>query len=486
MSVIDNSKIEQKSRSPKVYKAHKIAIFYNLKPVLFVLLLPIIKALINSLLRREINGFFLSESLILAVLFTYGVLKWRNFSISITDNLVKVSSGLFLRRTAEISVDKISTIQRVRTLPDRIFGSTTLTINTEAGRKGKADYKMRLCRVDADEIYNTLSGTTTAKTLKFSPLRVAVMSAAASSAFTGIILIVPAIKTAGNLLGTAIEEALIDRINEVSLINRLFPPIINTITIIFLSLYGVAVAVSFFRSVNFKVSIGSGKIEISNGLLTLRKISFKKKTVNCAVIEQAPLMRMCKRYLVRVGVGGYGDNKGNKGVVVPSAKRNEVHELFGAVFPNVQKPETLIRPSIKARPRFHFKPTIFTAIMLAVYIVLSDKFPAFDELIIFGGIIAAIVLVYYYTLAEYNARRSAIGISNIIYAKYTHWAATREMFCEADRIGIINITKWPLDRKIGTCNIKLTVRSENAESIRVKHIDYDEIKEQLSDFYKFE
>ena len=475
-----------KTQNKNSFKAHPITIFDNLKPLLLVLLLPLLKALINAVLRREINGLFLNEFLALAVLLTYSVLKWRVFSLKLTENTVQITKGLFLRRVAEIPISKISTVGMTTTLPDRAFGSATLRINTEAGKKGRTDYEIRLKRADALLVAEALSFESSAQTLKFSPVRVAIMSAAASSAFTGLIFTVPVIKTAGELLGTAIEEVLIDRINAVSLLNKVFPPIINTITIIFLLLYSVSFLVSFLRCVNFKATLGNGKIEISNGLLTKRRVSFKIKTVNCALIEQAPLMRMCRRYLVRVGIGGYGDNKGNKGVVVPSAKKYEVHKLFTALFPRVKVPDRMIRPSLYARYRFYLIPTVYTAVLIAAYLLMINLFPAFKDLINFGGVIAAVVLVYYFSLAEYNVKNSALAINDVIYAKYTHWAATREMFCEADRIGVINITRWPLDRRIGTCGIRFTVRSENAESIKVKHINYKEVMDRLSEFYHFE
>ncbi len=469
------------------YTAHPVMVLHYLKPFLFVLLLPLLKALIGALMKRQVNGLVLNELIISVVIIVYTTIKWKTVKITVSDTSVQIASGLLFRRFTEIPVEKISTIETIRYISDRIFGSVTLRINTEAGRKGKADCEIKLSRHDAEQIRTTLSKIETARTLKFSAVRVAVMAATASSAFTGLVFTVPIIKKAGDLLGTAIEEILLARINAVSeATNRFLPPIINTVTIVFVALYTVSFLISFFRCVNFHLRLGPEKMEIANGLITRRTITFKTKTVNSVLIEQTPLMRFFKRYLVRVSVGGYGDNRGNKAVVVPSAKKAEVNDLFCVLFPNVETSKRLIRPKLSSRHRFYFIPTIFLIISVAAYFVFSKLFPVFKALLAFAFIISVVILIYYYNLAAYNVKNSVISVSRILYAKYTRWSATREMYCEADRVGVIRITQWPADRKYGTCNIRLTVRSENAESITVKHINYNEIKTELCNFYNFE
>ena len=469
------------------YTAHPIMAVYYLKPFLFVLLIPLFNALIDALFKQEINGVLLNEIILASIISVCSVIKWRRFSVTVTDSRIIICYGLFFYRKVEIPKEKISSIQTLRHLTDRIFGSVTLRINTESGRKGKADFEIKVSVRDAESISAELFLKDAARTIKFSAIRVALTAAAASSAFTGLIFIVPTIKQSGILLGTAIEEIVLARITEASAaISRIIPPVINTVTIVFLLLYGVAFLISFFKYVNFKVRIVDGVMEIISGLITRFSIVFKIKSVNSAIIEQTPLMRFFGRYLVRVSIGGYGDNKGYKAVVIPSAKEKEVKTLFSEFFPNIQAQSELIKPHNRSRGRFYFVPTIFLLLCVAFYFVFRALFPVFDKILGFALIISLIVIVYYYNLAEYNFKNSAISISNVLYAKYTRWSSTRKTFCEADRVGVVCVTKWPTDRKYKTCNIRITERSESAESITVKHVPYCKIKEQLSKFYGIE
>lgn len=474
------------------FTAHPIQVFYYLKPTLFILMIPLFRTLVMAFLRREVNGLFLNEIILAALIIAYSVVKWRRFNLLLTNDGIIINEGLFFSTTAEIKRERISSVQKVRYISDRLFGSVTLRINTESGRRGKADFEIKLSCRDAELVCNELFLKTNQTTLRFSAVRVAIMAAASSSAFTGLIFIVPLIRQTGILLGTAIEELLLNRINQINeAASRIIPPAINTITIIFLSLYAVAFLISFFKYVNFNVRLTNGTMRITSGFLTRFDIVFKVKSVNSAIIEQTPLMRLLDRYLVRVSIGGYGDNKGYRAVVIPSARRREVKGLFESFFPNTQREKEKMKTSISIRPhkksksRFYFIPTAFLAVIFLGYLVLSNMFPVFSEILAFVLLVFTVIVLYYYNLAEHNYRNSEIRVSDIVYAKCSRWASTREMFCEARRVGLIHITMWPPDFRYKTCNIRLTERSEGAETIAVKHIQYDEIKQQLADFYGF-
>lgn len=467
------------------FRAHPAMVISFLKPFLFILLIPLFRALVQAVLKRQVSNLLLSELLLSVVIFGCSVIKWHKFNITIGQSHIFVFSGVFSRRQAKIPINKISTIDAIRYPLDFILGSVTLKINTEAGRIGKADYKIKLKRTDAEYIIQSFGGGKKVKNIKFSAVRVAVMAATASSAFTGLIIVVPIINQIGELLGTAISEILLERISSVSkALGNYVPPIVNTITIIFLLSYASAFLISFFKCVNFRVGFSDNKMKISSGIFAKRQVLFKTSAVNSICIEQTPFMRLFKRYLLRVGIGGYGDRKGDKAIVVPSAKHNEVKEFFSIFFPSVDISKKLIKPGPSSRMRFYFIPTIFLLVIVAGYGILLAIFPVFRELLVFALLVNGCIVVYYYNLAEYNVKNSAISISNIIYSKYTRWSATREMFCEAKRIGMIHITKWPADKRRGTCNVRLTVRSEDAESITIKHISYKELLEDIRKIYK--
>ena len=55
----------------------------------------------------------------------------------------------------------------------------------------------------------------------------------------------------------------------------------------------------------------------------------------------------------------------------------------------------------------------------------------------------------------------------------------REMYCTKERIGEIKITRTPADMAKGTCKVRLTVRSESADSVRVQNLAYAAVGKEI-------
>ncbi len=467
------------------YRAHPIMILTHLKPVLFVLLIPVFKAAVQAAIHNKIDGLFLNEIILFAVIVLYAIIKWKKMSIKIMRGQFVINSGLVLTKSAVIDIDKISTVETIRTPWDFIWGSTTVRVNTEAGRIGKADHEFKLKKWDAAELLKIMNGSENKKTVKFSAIRVALMAAATSSSVTGIIVAVPVINQAGKLFGTAASEIIIKQINDVSMhLSRFIPPAINAVTIIFLASYTLSFLNSLLKSINFRVRFGDGRLEVSSGLIRRKKICFKTRAVNDVSIEQNPLMRLFGRYMINVEIGGYGNLRGEKAVLVPSAKRREVKTHFAIIFPDIYTESQPLHPDNKSRHRFFVIPVVLTAVIFTISALLYHNLTIFRDLILFLTFFAFFVMLYYFDLAVYNIKNSAISISDMIYAKYSRWTKTRELYCTAEKIGMIHIVKWPADKKRNTCNIRLTVRSEGSDSITVKHVAYQDLRRQIENVYK--
>lgn len=143
------------------------------------------------------------------------------------------------------------------------------------------------------------------------------MAATTSSAVTGMIIGVPIINKAGKLLGLALDSILLNEINNVSgQVKSYFPPIVSAITLIFLLSYAVSFVYSFFKYINFKLFLEKDKLEVRSGFFVRSRTSFKKFSVNDVIIDQTPLMRLFKRYAMKVSVGGYGNSKSETAVLV--------------------------------------------------------------------------------------------------------------------------------------------------------------------------
>jgi uncharacterized membrane protein YdbT with pleckstrin-like domain len=92
------------------FKAHPIMIINLIKPYLFVLILPLIRALIQYLTKGEIDGLLALEIIAFAIILTIAVLRWRSISVSVNDRYLTVKKGLLIKSCAVIEVSRLSSV----------------------------------------------------------------------------------------------------------------------------------------------------------------------------------------------------------------------------------------------------------------------------------------------------------------------------------------------------------------------------------------
>ncbi|MBQ3817161.1 MAG: PH domain-containing protein [Clostridia bacterium] len=470
------------------FKVHPLFIFNTIKPFLFVLVLPLIKGVYQYLRYRNLSGVLSLEIISFAVILFIAYIKYRFTRILVYDDRISIRTGVLFIKETELPRSAISSVRRVQSLFDAVFGAVTYQINTEAGKRGKADFEFKLSKKSADYLSDYLYNTKNERTVRFSLYKLAFLAATTSSAFTGILISVPVINKLGKLLGIALNQVLFNRINEASgKMNKYFPPIVNMVTLVLLFGYIVSFVYSFLKNLNFRLSIREDMVKIKSGFLVRYSTVFKKRAVKDVTVEQTPFMRIFKRYSIKVSVGGYGGGRKENAVLVPCGKRTEISSQFSAYFPFLKSEGKAIRPkrSPLMKRRFLSLPMIYSLLTAIIAAILIIKFPPFGRLTLFVAFIAISVILYYTDLCLFNYRFGKVRLcEKNVYARSSIGFKTQEIYCPSENIGQIKITQYAADRKYGTCKLRLTVRSEGADSIKVRNLDYKRIIEEINKTFK--
>lgn len=467
----------------KDYRAHPLMILVFLKPFLFILIIPLVKGLVQYIISRRISGIISLEVAAFSAILAVAALKWHAFGITVSGDVMTVKSGVLFTRKSVINISRLSSVQTLKDPIDTVFGSVTYRVNTEAGAKGKADFEFKLKTSDSDELSRLLYGEEAKTVLKFPVWKLAVMAATTSSALSGIIFSVPIINKTGKLLGFALNSMLFDEINTVSeQVTTVFPPVVNAATLIFLLGYAVAFVRSFIKFLNFRIFLKNDNLEIRSGFIVRRRTQFRKKSVNDVRVEQTAIMRIINRFSMKVSVGGYEDSKNEEAIIVPCGRHGDIKRQFSLYFPFLTQDGKIIHASRnkKTRSRFLFLPILYTLITVVVCTALILLFPYFDRLVLFLGAVSLAVIAYYADLCLYNYRFGKIKLgSENVFAQSSKFMRTCEMCCSKDKIGKIKLIRYKADIKNNTCKVVITVRSESADSIRVRHLDYDTVKSEI-------
>lgn len=473
----------------KEFRAHPLMIIQLVKPFLFVLIFPVIKGVLQYFIKGEVTGVLTLELIAFAAITALAALRCASFRLVCGKNTVTINMGLILKSKSVISITKLSSVQTRQNPIDAVFKAVTYRINTEAGPKGSADFEFKLSLKDSKEVSRRLFGEKRPTAVKFSVFKVAVMAATTSSAVTGMIIGVPIINKAGKLLGLALDKMLFDEINNVSSkVQSYFPPIVNTITLIILLAYAVSFFYSLFKYINFKLFLEEDNLEVRSGFFVRSRTSFKKKSVRDVIIDQTPLMRLFKRYAMKVSVGGYGNSKSERAVIVPSGRRGEIKRRFSMYFPFLAPDGKLLhaRRDNRTKRRFLFFPTVYFIATVVLSTVLSLIFGSFSRLILFLTVVACCIIMYYAYLCIFEFRFGKLKMGKNVFAQTVKVFNTCELYCPRENVGQIKLIRNIPDIPNKTCKVVVTVCSESADSIKVRHLNYEEVKKSIAECYGIE
>ena len=452
------------------------------KPFLFVLILPVIKGGAQYLITGKVSGVLSLEAIAAAVVLLLAFLSFRAFRVSVDGEKMTLRRGFLLKTVAVIRKDRLSSVSAARGIADLVFGSVTYRVNTEAGASGRTDFKFKLRLKDAGEVSGLLYGEESGAFMRFGRRATAVFAAATSSAVTGLLVGVPVINNSGRILGIALSGILFNGISRASSrFDAYFPPAVNLLTVTLVAGYLLSFLISFVKTLGFGLSVGRDKIRIKCGVLTRQHTLFKKSAVNDVCIEQTPIMRPFGIFSMRAAVGGYGDRRGEKAVIVPAARYGEVKELLKDCFPGFYPDAEPIKPerTKKSAARFLLPARAYAALDVCVTALAAFAFPAVSRLFAAIGSAVMAVIAYYGCLCLVNRRRGGLLIGERVFASGSAGLTLRELYCAGKNLGEIKITRTPADRLLGTCNAEITVRSESADRIKVRNVSFSETLRQI-------
>ncbi len=470
----------------KEFRAHPFMILSIMKPLLPILLIPVARGIIQYIADRQITPILRMEIFLFLVIIVYGFFRWRAFRLICNEKSVTIKDGVLFTRQAIIPIKGISSVQSEQSPIDFIFRSVTFRVNTEAGSSRRTDYSFKLSRHNSHEVSALLYGVKKGEPIRFSPFKIAILAAATSSAFTGMLVGVPFLNNSARLVGVGVNE-LLDQINAVSnKFQAYFPPIVNTVSLILLGSFIVSFVYSFLRYINFRIFLDKDRIEVRSGFFVMMRTSFKKKSINNVKIEQTVLMRLLRRYSMRVNVGGFGEAKSESQILIPVGKYKEIKGMFSDYFPFLTPSGRQIKSfqGFIHENRYLFWAEIFFTALIVLCIIAILLFEEFSRLILFVTIVAALILLYYTYLCHLEYKTCNVRFGSTVFARSRKWLRSCRFYCSKERVGEIKLVRYPPDYLFfKTCNVRVVIRSEMNESILVKHLDFEDVKKDIYKTY---
>lgn len=472
----------------RVYRAHPLMILSLMKPYILFVVITVLGIVLKYLSGdRILNTSLISIGVFAFVLLT-AVIRTLCFRLILEEGTITVRKGFLLVKRATIDISNLASFRTRQNPLDVIFRAATVRINTEAGTKRRPDFEFKLSLKNSRTLTSVLYIDKTESKVRFSPFKVAILAAASSSSFTGLFIGVPIINCASQLLGVGLNRMLFDEINSVSTkFETYFPPIVNAASLVLIIAYAISFFYTLVKYINFKLYLCESSLVVKSGFFVRQTTLFKKSAINNVKIVQSPLMMLFRRYSMKVSVGGFSERRSASQIIIPADKHSGIREDLYKYFPFLSNEQEAVIPKrcASVRNRFFFWPTVCLLTVTIAAIICGLIFTDFGRFIFFLTTVAFSLIIIFAYVGLYGYTRGKLQMGDSISAQGSKGFTTCELYCSKENIGQIKITRIFADKKQNTCNVKLIVSSESADSISVNHINFTDAMKQIQNCYNF-
>jgi putative membrane protein len=273
-------------------------------------------------------------------------LSWYFTRYQVSDEHVRVNSGVLFRQQRQARIDRVQAIDVVQPLLARIFGLAELKF--EVADAGKSAMRLSFLHVDearrlraailaraAGVVIDPQRPTMVAEAPERQVLQLSPARIAGATVFSGISVALLA------LAAVMVAAALAGRTAVVLLA---FAPFVLAL--------GAAYWKSFTNDFNFRVALSPDGVRLHYGMLETRSQTIPPGRLQAVGISQNPCWRIFGWYRVHVNVAGYGADRrdhGGRTVLLPAGTLPEVMAVLGLVFPDpgVQDPVAVFTAGLR-------------------------------------------------------------------------------------------------------------------------------------------
>ena len=445
-------------------RPHPLYLYYDIKKWLWLLLLPVLRALFS---RQDTVSVILSsmrDVTIAAGLIMYSAIKWNRAGYSLKGGLT-LEHGLIVRRWLRVMASDAASVEIERSPLMWLAGGRRVRINT-AGLRRRADATIYLSAREAGVLAGSRS-VWRGRRVSSRVLPVLVLSASNSNAALGLLTVAPALRQAGQILGREVSGEVYGLINR--LISLGLPPLFDAIAHVLVLGWCYAFLRTFARTAGFTTERSGSRLHLLSGLITLRDIYIDCSRITSMELRQTLFMRLFRLHTVTITAAGYGREKGARPVIIPAARPRELCSALDTLLPEYPTCPATLHPPRRAVFGYVLPPLLFS---------LGSLFPLY-----IGGVWNMLAAVWFlagiwWLLVRLSGYfRAGFGVSSrAVTMRYTRGLALYEIHVPREAADCAWIIQAPWQRKSGICTVELRCFGEKRRRHRVRALPVEEAR----------
>ncbi|SEW42291.1 PH domain-containing protein [[Clostridium] fimetarium] len=431
------------------------------------------------------------------------LVKYLFTKYSIDDEKMIINSGLFVKKTMEIPLKAMTTVDLSQNLLFQIFQVYKIKADNSSQTNDtakQAEVVLALKKEEAFFVKGLLESKGDLKeqeeiiNQKDEVLQPVITCTATDFILLGVLQskLLYIITTFSAVFGggTYIFSILFEEVDPSALIEKvmsMFSPA-EGIAILVLVVYILgaisSAIVTVFRYFNYTVKNRKDALIVEFGLFTKKSYTLKKEKISGVTIKQSILMRVFGYCTVEVFIIGYGDSsEGNNkelSILYPIAKLNQVNHILNEILPDMSFERNYHKAEKKSLRYFFYCTRLFFVIGIIVGIsiestILHISTSAYIFEVI-GACVALLIITIISVFLEYlnsgiYANTKVVSICSGILAK-------KMTFIKTNQIESVSQSTNTWKKKRGFTTIKLGFLAPmRVSNIKAKNVAYKQFEE---------
>ncbi|MCQ4021481.1 MULTISPECIES: PH domain-containing protein [unclassified Ruminococcus] len=416
---------------------HLITVAEFLYRYAFLLIIPILQYLIvrpQGILEMFTTGGM--NVLLAAAVVVYAVLRYRCRNVRICKGKIIAEKGVFYRTKTVIYEKRLVGAAIRQGAITAIFGACTLCISTGEGRLSVVEYiRKRHMELPLLSVYGTV--------IRAGLFHSFVAAADATSALSGLLLIIPFLRKTAPVIGGALSEGFYGGVDLWSgIVSKVLPPAAAYISGLIAAGYAFAFIYELLKHLKMRIVKNDESIKISRGFVWRFSAVQPRAEISALTMEQGILCRVlgikkvfvlsslfkclgAERELISVKTGRLKKPKSD--IVTPNK---------GSVFSFIMLPALLLVSAVAAA--FYFQSEGKAA---AVSIILSIAVP---------------ILMFWVLLRAAAFEQTFLWIDDSgVFAGSFSGLRLVQVCIDKDRVNMIEIRQSLIQRFFGSCNVRV-------------------------------
>lgn len=343
-------------------RQHPVSILFQLVTIIRHVIFYIIIGFIS--LKGEYFYYFIIILVILFIsLLIYCILSWYRFTYEITEDEIRIESGLFIRNHRYISKNRIQSIDLTSGIVHRIFKLVKVDIET-AGSSSGAEASLRAVKLSVGErIRHQLKMTIHSETemneeiskVKHPTYKISfkrLFLAGTTSGSIGVLLAIIAFGV------SELEQVIPDHFFDTTIewiINLSIIFIITLIIFILTLLWIFGIAGTMIKYGNFTIEKVENELFITRGLLEKKQLTIPTGRIQAIGIRES-ILRQPLGYVTvfaELAGGSLDESEGSSPILFPLMKADEIESFLQVMLPDYAGLPEQLRPLPKRARKFY-------------------------------------------------------------------------------------------------------------------------------------